>query len=75
MNALFVVTTMTIEKLTDPELASLGLCMLLQNDPRDLYGWDKMEPLFVARDTEGVPVMHELSKKVFFQIYNKRFNI
>ena len=75
INALFVAINVTLDKLTSDEIAGLGLCLLLENDPRQLPAWNKMEPLFDARDADGRPVMHDLSKKVFFGIYNDKFNI
>ena len=60
------------DELTDDELAGVGLCINLGNDPRNLPQWEKVKALFTASDANGVPIIHDMAKEAFFNIWAAR---
>ena len=51
------------DKLTDDELAAMNLCAQLGTDPRQAMGWEKAKPLFTERTHEGIPQVHDLTRR------------
>ena len=69
---LFQITGLITDQLTDGDLAGVGLCISLGNDPRNMPQWEKAKALFTASDENGVPIIHDLAKEMFFHIYTAR---
>lgn len=59
-------------ELKTSELVGVNLCMQLGSDPRYLAYYDKVAVLFDSKDSDGIPVAHDLTRRAVFMAVKQR---
>lgn len=63
---------LTLNRLSDDQLAVLHLVASADWDPRETICWPDAEPLFTGRSPSGVPVAHSETKRVIRLVVAER---
>lgn len=72
LNTMYAVVKISMEQLTDEEVRSLYLAVALEQNPKPVKGYGKVEELFTEKDgTE----MSDITKQAFLMIAHKRLGL